>query len=394
MSARDATFVIHHVGARQGSFPFPAPAELMRDIHVVLYDADADCIAGVEAMFSDPQRRVLPLCLDAEERQAEFRLTLNGSASSLLEPSERQRPFYMPLWGIDWDVRDCAEVVTRQTLKTTALDKVVADGAAAAPDFLSLDTQGSELAILRGAGKSLGRIIGVVSEVQFLELYEQVPRFSDISTFLEERGFYFVGFTNLIKGNARQVPIGQRANGFVIAGDGLWLRNIDSVPDTLERNTMLERLAFASLAFGHIDYMLAALRARKGASEPGPRDAGWRRALARLDVAAGDPGLSPPVFPHLLRKGALNAFNAEPDPQNWTQYFDLKTWFDEASLKVDVQATLEAAFLNRDSPIESELRALGFPDAADEVSFCRRDQSWKVAQLLHQAGLWLGTPGA
>lgn len=99
--------------------------------------------------------------------------------SSLLEPLAEVvgRP--------GWRVRRVERV------DTVSLDELTARGELPQPiDFLKLDTQGSELEILRsGEGAVLDGVLGVGVEVEFRELYREQPRFSEVEQYLRERGF-------------------------------------------------------------------------------------------------------------------------------------------------------------------------------------------------------------
>lgn len=56
-------------------------------------------------------------------------------------------------------------------------------------NFLSMDTQGSELLILKGAEKTLAHIDYVYLEVSTEELYKDAPLFGEIDLFLRDRGY-------------------------------------------------------------------------------------------------------------------------------------------------------------------------------------------------------------
>jgi 2-O-methyltransferase len=59
-------------------------------------------------------------------------------------------------------------------------------------DFLWLDTQGSELSILKSAPRVLKTVKAMLLEVEFVELYKDQPLFADVKTWLEANGFKFV----------------------------------------------------------------------------------------------------------------------------------------------------------------------------------------------------------
>ena len=58
------------------------------------------------------------------------------------------------------------------------------------PDFIKLDTEGSELAVLRGAEKALKReCLGVISELKFLPFASATTCFADLDILLRKNGF-------------------------------------------------------------------------------------------------------------------------------------------------------------------------------------------------------------
>lgn len=59
-------------------------------------------------------------------------------------------------------------------------------------DFCKLDTQGTELAIFRGAGARIGDISVIKTEVNFLPIYDRQTKSSELFGFLEQSGFSFV----------------------------------------------------------------------------------------------------------------------------------------------------------------------------------------------------------
>ena len=56
---------------------------------------------------------------------------------------------------------------------------------------VKIDTEGSELEILKGATKSLQHILGLEVECEFFKLREKQPLFSEIQKFLENYDFEF-----------------------------------------------------------------------------------------------------------------------------------------------------------------------------------------------------------
>lgn len=92
-------------------------------------------------------------------------------------------------------------------------------------DFIKIDTQGSELSILKGAPDTLKNCMGLEIEVQFSPLYENVPLFGEVSAFLRGQGFEFIDFVNL----CRWQRVKHRGPGQCVFGDALFFRTPESV---------------------------------------------------------------------------------------------------------------------------------------------------------------------
>lgn len=62
--------------------------------------------------------------------------------------------------------------------------------------YLKIDTQGFEMEVLKGAEKSLDKIIGVQMEMSLNPSYEQVVVFDEIYNFMKEKGFKLYSIEN------------------------------------------------------------------------------------------------------------------------------------------------------------------------------------------------------
>lgn len=125
------------------------------------------------------------------ERAGEYTLhiTAEPACSSLYRPDLRLVARY-PELGV---MRPVAE----QRVSATTLDDWSRADGAGRVDFIKLDTQGSELDILRGAERVLDSVWGLEIEVEFSPLYQGQPLFTDVDTFLRARGFVLWRLTNL-----------------------------------------------------------------------------------------------------------------------------------------------------------------------------------------------------
>jgi hypothetical protein len=94
------------------------------------------------------------------------------------------------------------------------------------PDFLSIDTQGSEYEVLQGAQNALdSSVLAVHCEVEFCPLYKEQKLFSDIFNLLNSQHFQFVQFTRLGNLSPFRGPVNIRGRSFTAFGDALFLKN-------------------------------------------------------------------------------------------------------------------------------------------------------------------------
>jgi hypothetical protein len=74
-------------------------------------------------------------------------------------------------------------------IEMTTLDDWCATEGVERVDAIKIDTQGSELAILQGGADILRTVRSVEIEVEFNELYEDIPLFGEIDAYMRSQGF-------------------------------------------------------------------------------------------------------------------------------------------------------------------------------------------------------------
>lgn len=103
--------------------------------------------------------------------------------SSILRPSRLLEKF---------TVSKKANVQSVRELEVTTLQTLIDEGVIPNPDFIKLDTQGSEYLILAGLGDSALRgLKGVAVELEFDQLYQGQELFSDVDQLLRGHGLSF-----------------------------------------------------------------------------------------------------------------------------------------------------------------------------------------------------------
>jgi FkbM family methyltransferase len=168
------------VGANRGQF-----AKRLRQAgyggRIVSYEPVAELHGALtEAATHDPSWFVNPFALGDQEGTAEINV-VPGTMSSLLSASD---------FGKEWSakLRDThTETITIRRLDD-ALDEAT-DGLDEPRIFLKMDTQGYDLATVRGAGARLGDVLGLQSEVSCLPIYDGMPRMTEQLDAYEASGF-------------------------------------------------------------------------------------------------------------------------------------------------------------------------------------------------------------
>jgi FkbM family methyltransferase len=79
------------------------------------------------------------------------------------------------------------------TVRTARLDEELEGARLDRPCLLKIDVQGSELSVLRGAGRLLSSVDEVYVECSFVELYEGQPLASDVICYLRRHDLTFAG---------------------------------------------------------------------------------------------------------------------------------------------------------------------------------------------------------
>lgn len=125
------------------------------------------------------QSAIQALVTDQEDQEYEFYLANNeGASSSILELAEHKK-----IWP---EVTYSGSLVLRSTTLETLLNSQLSN----CDDYaLVLDTQGSELLILRGAKGTLKKFKYIKTEVADFESYKGCCQFDELAEYLKQQGF-------------------------------------------------------------------------------------------------------------------------------------------------------------------------------------------------------------
>jgi len=130
---------------------------------------------------------------------------------------------FVPNWEIleRFPNVDRFSVTKELKLQINTADKIVKSKV----DFIKLDIQGSELGVLKGAKGILKEVLGVETEVEFLELYSGQPLFGQVNEYLRRLDFEFIDFVNLRRWERNSFS----GLGQLTFGDALFLKSPETV---------------------------------------------------------------------------------------------------------------------------------------------------------------------
>lgn len=135
----------------------------------------------------DPSWESKNFAIGSDDRQQQINISARDSSSSLMEVT-----------SISVDAHPESRSIASETIEVRRLDSVFDDlNASRSNIFLKVDTQGYELEVLKGAERSLERVVMLQLEMSFVPLYKGQPLFQELHHWVEERGFHLGSLESL-----------------------------------------------------------------------------------------------------------------------------------------------------------------------------------------------------
>jgi FkbM family methyltransferase len=171
-----------------GALPVDGNEEVYQDLldrdlcEVVAFEPDAALCERLNGE-SDGSRKFFPYFI-GDGQECDFRVCRAPMTSSLYEPNAA-------LLNLFQNLPEHLQVESRERVRTVTLDSL---DSVVGTDFLKLDVQGAECAVVDGATDLLKGVSVVHTEVEFVPLYEGQPLFAEIDQALRRNGFLFHKF--------------------------------------------------------------------------------------------------------------------------------------------------------------------------------------------------------
>jgi FkbM family methyltransferase len=227
------------IGSRGGS-----PPELDRLQKYICYhgfEADGTEARKLESSIGKnfAQCRIFPYYIGDRNGKQEFHIFREAGCSSSLRPN----PDFGSLFG-----REAFKIVETIDVESRTLDTVVERDAIAPPDFMKLDTQGSELSILQAAKNTLSACPLIEVEVEFFPQYLQQPLFQDVCRLMHDNQFVLL-YLNRVFGTRDRYR--GRARGQILFGDALFGRTGKSL--SVFADVRIAKYVLLLINYGHMD---------------------------------------------------------------------------------------------------------------------------------------------
>lgn len=178
--AVDAVF---DVGANEGQYA----TRLRRDVGysgpILSFEPIPEVAEALAARAADdPLWFVAPVALDREAGAATFHVMADSVFSSLHRPAGDQPQMLVAQNAVAREI---------QVMRSTLAAELPAwrDRLGFSRPFLKMDTQGNDLAVVRGAGPAIASFVGLQSELSVRRLYEGTSSFAEVLEVYEELGF-------------------------------------------------------------------------------------------------------------------------------------------------------------------------------------------------------------
>ncbi len=232
---KDENIVIFDIGARSGIAPYWQKLE--KALQIVGFEPDEEECRRLNKAFSRKNQKFYPTALYDCKGERNFYLT-NSPSCSGFEPIDPEFSSRFPEFPVNNSVLEVSKI------KTTSIDEFIKRENLKQVDFLKVDVEGSELAILHGAKQTLHskNVLGVLVEVWWEKSIKDNPPFAELDSYLRSQGFHFfdlsleyyprnpmpagaIGFKETENQRIANAWVTQEKRGQAITGDALYLKD-------------------------------------------------------------------------------------------------------------------------------------------------------------------------
>lgn len=186
-----------------------------------------------------------PVALGQYNEIADFYVTEHPMCSSLYRPNEELLKYYNNL--------EVVMIKKITDIETVTLDYFCDQHQITNVDYIKIDVQGAELDIFRGGKNCLRNVFAILSEVEFIPLYENQPLFGDVCQFLDKNKLMFHKFLGMAGRTLKPVVFKNNPNAVSqhMWSDALFIKTTPVI-DGLTDDKLL-KLAIIAFIYGSSD---------------------------------------------------------------------------------------------------------------------------------------------
>lgn len=242
------------IGASGGILPHWMPHR--RHLRVIGFEPDTRAFEHLER-GQNSMIRFFNIGLHRQNGQLPFYLTRKQKNSSFFLPNRDFLDRFQNAARFD--------ILKETTIACNTLDEVLQKVQETDVDFIKLDTQGSEMAILQGAAAVLkNSVFGLEVEVAFTMIYKDEPLFADVDLFIRQYSFDLIDLRATSWKRSIGAAVGN-SKGQLISADALYFRRplmlqktLEKSDPTLAKSKLVRALSICQI-YGFLDYGLELL---------------------------------------------------------------------------------------------------------------------------------------
>ena len=222
-------FTFVDIGAMGG---IPRKWDLLSEVmNIMAFEPDS---REFQKLKSVPRTTYFNYALYNRSQNLKFYLTKEAGKSSIYKPNADLLSFFE-----DTDRFDVVKEEDLPSARVKSLDDIFVENNIPDVDFIKIDTQGSELAILQGGhGKVLPQLFGLNVEMEFVEMYKGQPLFRDVDRYLYDNDFRLIDMRRYYW--KRKDYYNYLGKGQLVLGDALYFKDIDVWLQDLKRSASKE----------------------------------------------------------------------------------------------------------------------------------------------------------
>lgn len=259
--------------------------------HVIGFEPEPEEAASLANVGDERWKQVtwLPLAVGGTTGPAVLHVPESKQGASLL----RHNAAMVDLFGYE----NLHLVRNEIPVETVTLDELFRTGSLPRVDYLKIDIEGAELAVLRAAADVLRGCVALKVEGSFLPQRVDQPLVWELAQFLLQAGFAIVEIDDIHRWRRRNLPGHPYRVGFEMSYSRGQIAQCDLValraPDAVDGIDQALRLIVSAAVLGYFDYAISVLRTRPEVSGHVSREFGfdleselrtWSAARGRIEI--------------------------------------------------------------------------------------------------------------